>query len=86
MKKYRLSTALLGLILLACLYGVEGQYMQYTPQQGEVIGQSTPYATETIGYPTNTQTAPVGQTSQYSQYYNGASAQHPYNCSSAIQY
>src|SRR5512136_380893 len=74
MKKYRLLTALLGLILLACLCGVEGQYMQYTPQQGEVIGQSTPYATETIGYPTTTQTAPVGQTSQYSQYYTMGTA------------
>ncbi|MDD1758271.1 MAG: hypothetical protein LUQ22_06015 [Methanotrichaceae archaeon] len=70
MKKYRLLTALLSLTLLACLSGVEGQYMQYTPQQGEVIGQVTPYSTESVGYPTTAQTSQVGQTTdQYSQYY-----------------
>jgi hypothetical protein len=63
MKQYRLLTTLLSLVLLACLSGVEGQYI--VPQQGEVLGQVTPYLTETVGYPTTTQISQAGQTSQY---------------------
>ena len=85
MKKYRLLTALLSLTLLACLSGVEGQYVQYTPQQGEVIGQSTPYAAEAIGYPKTTQTAPAGQNvTILSILHYGNSAKYPYNGSSAV--
>ena len=63
MKRYRLITALLSLILLACLSGVEGQYMQmgsggYTSPSPTLVSQTTP------------QTSQVGQTAnQYSQYY-----------------
>jgi hypothetical protein len=64
MRRYQLFAAIMGLILLAGLSGVEGQYV---PQQVEAIGQPTP--TETVGYPAIHQISPVGQTSQYSQYY-----------------
>src|SRR5512136_1251731 len=63
MRRYRLLVALLSLILLTCSFGVEAQYN--VPQQGEVVGQTTPYTTETVGYPTAAQTSQVGQTSQY---------------------
>jgi len=72
MRRYRLLAALLSLILLACLFGVEAQFN--VPQQGEVVGQTTPYTTETVGYPTATQTSQVGQASQYSQYYTMGTA------------
>jgi hypothetical protein len=64
LRKYPLLIALLCLFLLACLSSVEGQY--YVPPPVDVIGQ--PVHTETVGYPTP-QTAPVGQTFAYSQYY-----------------
>jgi hypothetical protein len=69
MKKYRLLTALLSLVLLACLSGVEGQYLQYTPQQGEVIGEPTNVVS--VGYPT---TAQASQADQFAQYYTMGSA------------
>jgi len=67
MKEYRLLLALLSLILLACLSGVEGQYVQYPTSNG----YSATLNPISSGYPT-IQTAQVGQTtdvSQYSQYY-----------------
>ncbi len=64
MRQYRLLAALLSLILLTCLFGVEAQY-NVPQQQGEVVGQTTPYTTETVGYPTAAQTSQLGQASQY---------------------
>jgi len=70
MRQYHLLAALLSLILLTCLFGIEAQY--YIPQQSEVVGRTTQYPTSTVSYPTPAQTSQVGQTSQttqYSQYY-----------------
>jgi hypothetical protein len=62
MRRNQLFVAIIGLILLACLSGVEGQY--YAPPPVDVIGQ--PAHAETVGYPA---TPPVDQTSAYAQYY-----------------
>jgi len=72
MNKYRLLTALLSLILMACLSGVEGQYAQYPTSSG----YSATLNPISSGYPT-TQTPQVDQmtdVSQYSQYYTVGSA------------
>ena len=73
MRIYRLLSALLSLLLLACFSGVEveGQYMQY-PAASDIM--HTPTA---VGYPTTQPNLPVGQTSQYSQYYLMAHLQTP---------
>jgi len=68
MKEFRLFIALLSIILLACMSGVEGQYAQYPLSSGYPA---------TLNPPT-IQTAQVGQTtdvSQYSQYYTMGPAQ-----------
>ena len=67
MRRYQLFVAIIGLILLACLSGVEGQY--YVPPPVDVIGQPVP--AETVGYPA---TPPVDQTSAYAQYYTMGTA------------
>jgi hypothetical protein len=54
MRRYQLFAAIMGLILLAGLSGVEGQYV---PQQVEAIGQPTP--TETVRYPATHQIAVI---------------------------
>jgi hypothetical protein len=67
MKKFRLLIALLSIILLASLSGVEGQQVPYSASSGY---SAIPNAISS-GYPT-IQTTQVGQTtdvSQYTQYY-----------------
>jgi hypothetical protein len=67
MKEFRLLIALLSLILVACLSGVEGQYTQYPASSGYPA---------TLNPPT-IQTAQAGQTtdvSQYAQYYTMGAA------------
>jgi hypothetical protein len=79
MKKESIIAALLILILFVCLIGVEGQY--YAPQP-EVIGQTTPYQTTSMGQPMQYSTTPSEyqttapittatptSASQYAQYY-----------------
>jgi len=59
MKMHRLFAALMTLILLACLYGVQGQYT--TPDSG--------YST-TPGAYSSASSAATSAVSQYSQYYS----------------
>ncbi|MDD1757943.1 MAG: hypothetical protein LUQ22_04340 [Methanotrichaceae archaeon] len=78
MKRAQVVTGIFALILIACLFGVQGENAS---AQTEVIGQTTPYQSESIGqttqypmtssdYPTApTSTATSSTVSQYSQYY-----------------
>jgi len=64
MKFYQLLVGLLGLILLVCLCGVEGQYMPTST--GNVTTSNIP----SVGYSATTQNLKINQTANpYSQYY-----------------